>query len=284
MSARSDSDPRAASASPPARLIAALVAVLLLVACQTTPTGRRQLQLFPAEQVAQMGETAYAQVRGKEPTLPEAHPVSEYVQCVARAVTAVVPPPEGGGRWDVTVFQGDQVNAFALPGGNIGIYAGLLEAARTPAQLAAVIGHEIAHVQAQHANARLSTQFAAETGLSVIQILGQGTAVESREVMSLLGLGAQVGILLPFSRAQESEADVLGLRYTAAAGFDPRAAVTLWRNMAQVAGDGGPPVFLSTHPSGEQRIETLRDHMPEALERYRRARASGKDPSCRPPA
>lgn len=264
------------------QILAGLVAILLLAACETTPTGRRQLQLFPGEQVAQMGEAAYAQMRQKEPVLPQSHPVSRYIQCVARAVTAVVPPPRGGGGWDVTVFQGDQVNAFALPGGNIGIYTGLLKAARTPAQLAAVIGHEIAHVQAEHANARLSTQYATEAGLVLVQILGQGTAVENRNVMALLGLGAQVGVLLPFGRAQETEADILGLRYTAEAGFDPRAAVELWQNMAQFGGDG-PPTFLSTHPSGEQRIETLRRHMPDALAVYRKAKAGGRNPSCQPP-
>lgn len=258
-----------------------LAAMLLLAACETTPTGRRQLQLFPGKQVAQMGEAAYSQMRKKEPVLPANHPVSRYVECVARAVTAVVPGPEGGGSWDVTVFQGDQVNAFALPGGNIGVYAGLLKAARTPAQLAAVIGHEIAHVQAEHANARISTQYATEAGLALVQILGQGTAVENRNLMALLGLGAQVGVLLPFGRAQETEADVLGLRHMAQAGFDPSAAVDLWRNMAQLGGDG-PPTFLSTHPSGEQRIETLRKHMPEALTLYQKAQAAGRTPSCRP--
>lgn len=260
-----------------------LLAVLLLAACETTPTGRRQLQFFPAEQVAQMGETAYAQMLQQERTLPASDPVNRYVQCVVDALTEVVPAPEGGGDWDATVFASDQVNAFALPGGNIGVYSGLLRAARAPAQLAAVIGHEIAHVQAEHANARLSTQFAADAGLQLIQALGQGTAVESQTAMSLLGLGAQVGLLLPFSRAQESEADVLGLRYMAQAGFDPRAAVTLWQNMAEVGG-GDVPVFLSTHPSGEQRIEALRGHMPEALEAWRQARAAGRTPSCQPPA
>jgi predicted Zn-dependent protease len=267
------------------RASAALLAVVLLLgACATTPTGRRQLQFFPADQVAQMGESAYGQLLKQEPTLPPEHPIGRYVQCVVDALIAVVPPPEGGGEWDVTVFAGEQVNAFALPGGNIGVYAGLLRAARAPAQLAAVIGHEIAHVQAEHANARLSTQFAADAGLQLIQVLGQGTAVESQTAMSLLGLGAQVGLLLPFSRAQESEADILGLRYMAQAGFDPRAAVTLWQNMAQVAGGQEVPTFLSTHPSGAQRIETLNREIPRALETWRRAQAEGRTPSCRPPA
>lgn len=225
-----------------------------------------------------MGDAAYGQMRKKEPIV-ENRPISRYVECVARAVTSVAPAPEDGGAWDITVFEGDQVNAFALPGGNIGVYAGLLKAAQTPAQLAAVIGYEIAHVQADHANARLSTQFATEAGLTLIQVLGNESPVGSREAMALLGLGAQVGVLLPFSRSQETESDVLGLRYVAEAGFDPRAAVELWQNMAKISGSG-PPTFLSTHPSSNRRIRTLRENMPEAMELYQKAQAAGRNPTC----
>lgn len=260
------------------RALASVAALILLAACATSPTGRRQLKLLPDDQVAQMGDAAYAQMRQKEPVVRD-QPVSRYVECVANAVTAAVGPPKGGGKWEVTTFQGDDVNAFALPGGNIGVYTGLLKAARTPDQLAAVIGHEIAHVQAEHPNARLSTQYATDAGLSVIQALAQGTALEGRQAMALLGVGAQVGILLPFSRSQESEADVLGLRYLAEAGFDPRASVELWQNMAKVGGGGGP-TFLSTHPSGEQRIEKLQEKMPEALQLYQQAQARGRRPAC----
>lgn len=260
---------------------ALLVGTVLAVGCGTSPTGRAQLKLFPSEQVAQMGESAYAQMRREEPIAPDTQ-TSRYIACVASAVTAVVPPPRGGDRWDVTVFQGDQVNAFALPGGNIGVYTGLLKAARTPAQVGAVIGHEIAHVQAEHANARLSTQYAADAGLSIIQALGQGTALDSQHAMALLGLGAQVGLLLPFSRAQEREADMLGLEYMARAGFDPGAAIELWRNMAEV-GAGGGPAFLSTHPSGRERISDLQGALAKVREQYRQARAQGRHPNCSAP-
>jgi predicted Zn-dependent protease len=262
-----------------------LIAVLgaALVACETTPTGRRQLQLFPDEQVAQMGAAAYTQMRKQEKVVSANEPVSRYVGCVANAVTAVVPTPKGGGTWEVTVFASDQVNAFALPGGKIGVYTGLLKAAQTPAQLAAVIGHEIAHVQAEHANARLSTQFATDAGIALVAAVTESRGGQGRTAMALLGLGAQVGILLPFSRSQESESDVLGLRYMAEAGFDPRASVELWQNMAK-AGGGGAPTFLSTHPSGEQRIKDLREAMPQALETYNKARAAGRTPTCKEPA
>ena len=264
-----------------AAAVATAVLAVLAAGCSTSPTGRTQLKLFPSEQVAQMGESAYEQMRRTEPVVGDT-PASRYVECVARAVTAVVPAPRGGGRWEVTVFRGDQVNAFALPGGNIGVYTGLLRAARTPAQVAAVVGHEIGHVQAEHANARLSTQYATDAGLSLIQVLGRGTALEGQNAMALLGLGAQVGLLLPFSRAQEREADLLGLEYMAQAAFDPEAAIELWRNMGEVAGAGGP-AFLSTHPSGNDRISALRDALPQAREQFRQAREQGRHPQCNPP-
>lgn len=228
-----------------------------------------------------MGEAAYAQVLKQERVL-RGTAQSNYIECVARAVTAVVPTPEGEGRWDVSVFEGDQVNAFALPGGNIGIYAGLLKAARTPSQLAAVIGHEIAHVEAQHANARLSAQYAADEGLSLVQALGQGTVLQSQTAMELLGLGAQVGLLLPFGRAQEREADVLGLNHMAKAGFDPGAALQLWQNMGELSGSKRPS-FLSTHPSSGERIDALRGQMAEADKLYRQAVAEGRRPDCKMP-
>jgi predicted Zn-dependent protease len=259
------------------RTLAGIAALALLAACSTSPTGKRQLKLLPAGQVAEMGDAAYAQMRQKEPAVRD-QPVSRYIECVTGAVTTAVGPPEGGGKWEVTTFQGDEINAFALPGGNIGVYTGMLKAAKTPDQLAAVIGHEIAHVQAEHPNARLSAQFAADAGLSVLQALSHGTVLEGQHAMALLGLGAQVGVLLPFSRGQESEADVLGLRYSAEAGFDPRGAVELWQNMAKLGGAG--PTFLSTHPSSEQRIENLQKNMPQALQTYQQAQARGRRPAC----
>lgn len=257
--------------------LAAATVFVFLSACEMTPTGRRQLQLFPSEQLSEMGQTAFAQIKKETPVLNTSQPVSRYIECVSDAVTAAVGGPVGGGKWNVSVFRGDQVNAFALPGGNIGVYTGLLKAATTPDQLAAVIGHEVAHVQAEHPNARLSAQYATDAGLSLIQVLAQGTRFEGQQVMALLGVGGQVGVMLPFSRSQESEADILGLRYMAQAGFDPRAAVTLWQNMGKVGGGGGP-AFLSTHPSGEQRIEILQKNMPQAMTLYQQAQS--RRPGC----
>jgi predicted Zn-dependent protease len=178
----------------------------------------------------------------------------------------------------VVVFNDKAANAFALPGGKIGVYTGLLQVAQTQDQLAAVIGHEVAHVTAQHANERVSTAFAAEAGLNVVDAIYGGTS-SGRNAMALLGLGTQVGVLMPFGRAQESEADLLGLDLMARVGFDPREAVTLWQNMAR-SGGGAPPEFLSTHPSHATRIEDLQKRMPEALKLYDAARVAGRKPKC----
>lgn len=250
---------------------------LLLTACATSPLGRSQLQLFPDEQMAQMGAAAYQDVRQQTPEVQNTA-VREYVACVANAVTREV-GEAGSGGWVVTVFDQEQANAFALPGGKIGVYRGLLDVAKDQSQLATVIAHEVAHVVSEHSNERVSTAYATQTGLQVIEALAGGSTQDKQQIMGLLGLGAQVGIILPFSRTQEREADLVGLDLMARAGFDPRASVELWKNMEQ-QGDAAPPEFLSTHPSHGRRIEELQERMPRAMELYRKAKAQGKNPDC----
>ncbi|PWG61000.1 M48 family metallopeptidase [Spiribacter halobius] len=262
------------------RLSTLAVAALLAAACATSPTGRQQLQLFPASQLEEMGVQAYRQMREEEPVLEEG-PAVTYVQCVTDALLPQVPERYARDDWEVTVFDSEQINAFALPGGKIGVYTGLLEVAETPAQLATVIGHEIGHVMAEHGNERMSTQMATVAGLTALQIMAGGSR-ERQQALAVLGLGAQVGIILPFSRLHESEADQIGLELMARAGFDPRESVQLWRNMAEAGGDG-PPEFLSTHPSKDTRIRDLEAQMDGALGLYRQAQARGRDPDCRPP-
>lgn len=239
---------------------------LALAACATSPLGHPQLQLFSPAQLAQMGAASYRKIREETP-IARGSAVNAYVKCVAHALTR-----QTGGQWDVTVFKSEQVNAFALPGGHIGVYTGLLEVADGPAELAAVIGHEMGHVLAGHVNARLSAKYATSAGVQLVAAFlgGGGGAANNREIMALLGLGAQVGLLLPYSRHQESEADIIGLQLMARAGFDPRAAVGLWRNM-RAAGGAAPPELLSTHPSGASRIEHLQQSMEQAMGLYRQA-------------
>lgn len=247
-----------------------------LAACATSPTGRTQLRLFPDSQMATMGEAAYLDIKRETPASKDPK-INAYVRCVARAITDQV---EGSARWEITVFESEQVNAFALPGGKIGVYTGLLDVARNQDQLATVLGHEVGHVIADHGNARVSAAFATSAGLELAAALaGAGQSPRKQELLALLGLGAQVGILLPYGRGQETEADILGLDLMARAGFDPRASVELWRGMARKGG-AQPPEFLSTHPAHATRIETLQRHMPQAVERYRVARARGADPRC----
>ncbi|MBA3562515.1 MAG: M48 family metallopeptidase [Gammaproteobacteria bacterium] len=255
-------------------------ATALIVACATSPLGRDQLILFPDEQLDQMGVTAWQQLQEQTP-VDDGRRVNRYVACIAQAVTSELPGAEAGG-WEVSVFEDDDVNAFALPGKKIGVYEGLLGVAENQNQLAAVIGHEVAHVVSQHANERVSTAFATQTGLQLAQIAAGATTPVQQQLFSLLGLGAQVGIVLPFGRAQEAEADLIGLDLMAKAGFDPRSSVELWQNMAE-AGGQQPPEFLSTHPSGASRINNLNARMPHAMELYEQARAQGKRPDCGPP-
>jgi len=243
-------------------LIAGLVA-----ACATSPTGRSQLRLVSDAEMAQMGATAFTQMKGKTPLTKDGR-TSGYVQCIARAVTAET----GGGPWEVQVFETKDVNAFALPGGKIGVYTGLLKVAQNQDQLAAVLGHEVGHVIAGHSAARVSNEMAANLGIG---ILSSKTGISA----DAIGMGANLLLLLPFSRGDESEADILGMDYMAKAGFDPRQAAELWRNMAKSGGQA-PPEFMSTHPSNQTRIQELNNHLPAALPFYEQARAAGKKPRC----
>lgn len=256
-------------------LAGGLAACLLAAACATSPLGREQLILFPEDEMQQMGEAAFQQLK-EQTRQSDVQSVNRYVECVAEAVTDVV---DQAGDWEVTVFAEDQVNAFALPGRKIGIYTGMLDVAENQDQLATVMAHEVAHVLARHGNERLSTQYATSTGLDLVAMVAGSDTAAKQTALGLLGVGAQVGVLLPFSRGQETEADVLGLELMAKAGFDPDQSVNLWRNMI-AASEGAPPEFLSTHPSGESRIEVLQSRIPRAAELAQQARAAGRRPDC----
>ncbi|MGC3873769.1 M48 family metallopeptidase [Halomonas sp. GXIMD04776] len=256
----------------------ALGALLIsLVACSQSPTGRSQLTLFSDEQLSEMGQQSFAQYEKELPVVQGQ--TNTYVQCVAKAITGEL---ESGGQWEVKVFKDDSANAFALPGGHIGVNTGLLNVAKDQNQLATVIGHEVAHVLASHANERVSQQAATQTGLSVVQAAAGLDSAGGQQLMGLLGMGAQYGILMPFSRKQESEADALGLNLMAQAGFDPRTSIELWQNMS-ANNQGQPPVWMSTHPSHGQRIDILQAQMDEALRLYQQAQSSGKTPNCQRP-
>ena len=256
------------------RLIVLITCLMLLAGCATSPTGRSQLVLMPDSEINQMGLQAFTTIK-KETKTERSTATNRYVQCVAQAITREV-----GGNWEVVVFDDTDANAFALPGGKIGVYTGLLKVAENQDQLATVIGHEVAHVLARHSNERVSQKFAVEQGMGLINALANPQSGTGQTLMGLLGVGAQYGVLLPYSRIQESEADILGLDLMAKAGFDPRQSTRLWVNMGR-AGGGQPPEFLSTHPSYSSRISDLDRHMPAALQLQSRAQQQGKRPACK---
>jgi predicted Zn-dependent protease len=253
-------------------------ALVLLLACATSPTGRSQLRLFPDAEMAKMGAAAYDEMK-QEMKISGDAAASAYVRCVADAVAAEVEGKFAGTIWEVTLFEEPSPNAFALPGGKIGVHTGLLTVASNQSQLATVLGHEVAHVLAEHGNERISTAYATQTGLSVVESISGAPSPTKSQLLGLLGVGAQVGVLLPFGRAQEREADQLGLDLMARAGFDPTQSVALWRNMAK-AGGGEPPEFMSTHPSHGTRIQDLEARMPGAVLLETGARERGRRPRC----
>ncbi len=251
---------------------------LLLIACTTSPTGRTQLTLIPDAMISQFGVTAFNDIRRSTAEVSDGF-VSAYVNCVADSILRELPPEERQRDWQVVVFADNSANAFAVPGGRIGVHEGLLEVAEDQHQLATVIGHEIAHVLARHANERMSTTMVAQLGLQALD-KAMSNSSSRGEIMTALGLGAQYGALLPFNRTREAEADVMGLEFMARAGFDPRASTVLWENMARAAGGQSPPEFMSTHPSHSTRIEGLGHRIPDAMAIRDAARADGRQPDC----
>ena len=262
-------------------LVAALALGALATGCIVTPSGRTQLALYPEATLEAQATALYDDMLANQP-ISQDETARNLVLCVSNAITSTL--PAGSPQyWQVTVFEDDTANAFALPGGKIGVHTGLLRVADNPDQLAAVIGHEIAHVLERHANARASNQAALEIAVSAgTEAVGAASDMSTAEVDALgqvFGLGAQYGAILPYSRSHESIADEFGLQLMATAGFDPRESVDLWRNMA-AASQGQPLEWMSTHPSHGTRIEQLSAEMPRAMELYRRAQEAGRRPHC----
>ncbi|TDR23344.1 M48 family metallopeptidase [Marinicella litoralis] len=259
-----------------------MVLILLISACATTPSGDSRLMLVSSEQMNQMGVTTFQQIKTAQKISTDFRQ-RKYVECVSYAIINALPQQWSNMNWEVVVFEDDSANAFALPGGKIGVHSGLLKVAETQSQLATVIGHEIAHVLWEHGNQRVSLQMLAQTGLQVADVMSQQKIEGSagrQMLMAGLGLGAQVGVMLPFSRDHEKEADRFGLHFMAAAGFDPTESVQLWQNMDKASAGKRPPEFLSTHPQPENRIEKLNKFMAKALSYQNEAKQRGLNPQC----
>lgn len=261
-------------------VLAITTAAILTVACSSSPTGRSQVILRSDAELAAESSRQFAEMRASIP-LETDRAIIDYVHCVATAIVEVLPPEYRDLDWDMAIFESDAVNAFAMPGGKIGVMKGILEAADNQHRLAAVIGHEVAHVTARHSNERASRVPVAGVGVQVAAILlGGGHSGATYTAYEALNAGAQLGIMLPFNRAQESEADVIGLQFMAQAGFDPRESVPLWQNMSKDDEENSVAEFMSTHPSSEKRIESLISQWPTTLPMYNEAQEAGRKPDC----
>jgi predicted Zn-dependent protease len=236
----------------------------VLVACETVPiTGRTQLNLISEPDEVKMGAQAYREVVGKAKVSGDGVANAQVTRVAQRIITVSDKPNL---PWEVTVIEENQANAFALPGGKIAVYTGMLPITRDDAGLAAVIGHEVGHVLARHSAERVSQQMVAQ-GLGGALAAGLGT--DPALGQQVAGLFAQ-GLALPWGRKQESEADYIGLILMAKAGYDPRAARDLWVRMGEASkGRSRPPEFLSTHPSEETRVRQIEEWLPEAYKHYR---------------
>lgn len=259
------------------RTIAALFAVAALGACSTTPTGRSQLNFMSAAQEMRLGAEAYSEMLAEE-KLITAGPQYQMVQRVGRRIAQsakdLYPDTDAKDfRWEFSLIDDPQtVNAWALPGGKCAVYTGLLPVTQDEASLAAVMGHEVSHAIAHHGAERMSQNVILQGALIGASFSMRDMDGDKRAgIMAALGAGATVGVMLPFSRSHESEADEIGLYLSANAGYDPQAAIGLWKRMGALGGQR-PPEWLSTHPSEETRIERLNEAMPKALELYAAAR------------
>lgn len=248
----------------------ALSVLLFFSGCHTVPqTGRSALHLVPNDQLTSMSAAQFGQLKQETP-ISRDPTYNAMVRRVGDRIAYVAGPDMPNAQWEFVVFDDDsQINAFAMPGGKVAVYTGIFKVAKTDDDLAIVMGHEVAHVAAGHGNERVSHQLLASGGALALNV---GTAdMDSGDrqlLMAAYGAGTAVGVILPYSRYHESEADEIGLMYAAKAGYDPRAAIGFWDRMAAQS-QGAPPEFLSTHPSGSTRIRKLNELMPKALEAYR---------------
>jgi predicted Zn-dependent protease len=262
-------------------LAVAIATVMAACATTTSPTGRTQVVgAVSEEQLSQLGMQAFAEAKTKTPQSTDARQTA-YVRCVVQRVVEQLPPDWRGIGWESALFVDNSPNAFALPGGKVGVNTGIFTVARNQDQLAAVIAHEVGHVYSHHHNERITKQMGTQGALQVLGALagaryGQGAA---NAVVQGGGIAAQAGFLLPASREQESEADVVGQQLMARAGFDPRQAVNLWQNMI-AASQSRPPQWLSTHPNPESRIQELGNRAASLVPVYQQARANGHTPKC----
>lgn len=249
------------------KVLSVIAGLLMIVACQTvSQTGRSQFIVVSESQERQLGDEAYQETL-KKTRLSTRADWQAQLKRVGQRISAVADRPDY--KWEFNVIQGKDVNAFALPGGKVAFWEGIMPIAQDDNGVAVIMGHEIAHALARHGAERMSQEMGAQ---AIGQILALGVGKVSPglhdEFLKVYGLGASVGVLMPWGRSQESEADQIGLTLMAKAGYDPAAAIAFWERMSKVAGDK-PPEFLSTHPSDQTRIAQIKAWLPEASSYYR---------------
>lgn len=264
------------------RILLGLSIAVLVAACATTtsPTGRTQrIGGISQDQLDQMGAKAFEEAKSKQRLSTDARQ-NAYVRCVVSSITREL-PPGWQANWEVAVFVDSSPNAFALPGGKVGVNTGIFTVAKNQDQLAAVISHEIGHVVSRHHDERITRQMSSQVALNVLgELMGARYGEGAASATSQLGGAAlQTAFLLPGSRTQESEADVVGQRLMAQAGYDPRQAVNLWQNMMTESASR-PPQWLSTHPDPQARIQELGARAGSLVPVYEQARAAGRTPKC----
>jgi len=241
-----------------AAAIAALGAILIAVAgCSTNPaTGQSQFILVDEAQLAQAAAASWTQLKREERISNDAA-LNDRARRISNNIVRAAGLTDQ--TWEVVVFDSDDKNAFVVPGGRIGVYRGMMEFVDNDDQLAAVLGHEVGHVVGRHAAERYSQQVGVAAGASLLGAAVGEDQQSAQQWAGIFGMGAQLGLLLPYSRAHENQADLLGVDYMTRAGYDPNQAVILWRKMAQEGARG--PEFLSTHPDPNQRAERIRAYI-----------------------
>jgi predicted Zn-dependent protease len=241
--------------------------VLLNVAgCVTNPeTGKTAFIVTSEAEEAQLGDQAYREVLQKE-RLARDPRLNALIQRVGTRISSVANRPDF--QWEFRLIDSKQKNAFCLPGGKVAFYTGILGVAENEAGIAAIMGHEVAHATLRHGGQRITMALGTQLGLAGLSALLGGKDSQSKQLlMAALGVGTQVGVALPFSRGNESEADEIGMRYMAKAGYDPREAPKIWERMARGEG-GGVPSFLSTHPASSDRQQALTGQIPKVMPFY----------------
>lgn len=261
-------------------VLLATALTLALAALPAVSDARQPLRLVSDAQLAQMGQQEFAKMKATQKMSTDPRQQAA-VACVVNALRAVLPAPYSSQDWEARVFVDDTPNAFALPGGKVGVNTGMFKVAQSQDELAAVLGHEMGHIVARHTNERVSRQLVAQTGVQLLGAIAShhASAATTRGLINAAGGGAQLFFLLPNSRTQEAEADVLGQRYMAQAGFDPARAVTLWQHMESVS-QSRPPQFLSTHPNPTNRLHDLSARAPALQPVADAARRAGRNPRC----